>query len=287
MKHICYLLLILGANAQASPRVPDGKKIEELTGLKGKLDSSEGVFKVSYPRTDIKGESDGVILTPALGLTAWAAFKRTAHGTMVMGDLVLTENQVNPVMDTALANGLEVTALHSHYLREQPRVMFMHIGGSGNEDALAKSVGAVFAKLKETPSAPPSPRINPAESKIDTNKISEILGKGELNGGVYKVTIGRKTKMHGQEVGKSMGVNTWAAFAGTDSGAVVLGDFAMHENELQSVLKALRAANIRIVSIHNHMTMESPRIMFLHYWGFGPAEKLALGVKSALKTQKE
>ena len=287
MKYISLLILMFGVSVQASTRVPDGKKIEALTGLKGRLDSAEGVFKVSYPRTDIKAESDGVTLTPALGLTAWAAFTGTAHGTMVMGDLVLTENQINSVMDAALANGLEITALHNHYLWDQPKIMFMHIGGSGDEEILAKAVGIVFSKLKDTPPTTVSPKINPSESKLDTKKIAEILGQGELSSGVYKVAIGRKTKMHGPEVGKAMGVNTWAAFAGSDPDAVVLGDFAMKEDELQAVLKALRAAGIQIVSIHNHMTMESPRIMFLHYWGRGPAEKMALGVKSALLVTKQ
>jgi hypothetical protein len=286
MKHFFYIVLLLGFQVHAASNLPDAKKIEELTHLQGKMDTSEGVFKVSFPRADIKSEADGVVLTPPMGLTAWAAFKRTSHGTMVMGDVVLTENQVNPVMDAALGSGLEVTALHNHFLWEQPRIMFMHIGAVGDEQKLATAVGEVFAKLKETPSPATQPKINPAESKLDTKKIAEILGQGELNGGVFKVTIGRTAKMHGQDIGKSMGVNTWAAFAGTDARAVVAGDFAMHEDELQPVLKALRGAGIQIVSIHNHMTMESPRIMFLHYWGTGPAEKLAHGVKGALKVQK-
>jgi hypothetical protein len=278
-------------SARAEADLPNGDRIEKLSGLKGKMDTGEGVFKVSFPRSDLKVESTGVSISPPLGLTAWAAFKNTGKQSMVMGDIVLTENQVNAVMDAALNNGLEVTALHNHFLWEQPRIMFMHVGGMGSEESLAKSIGAVFNKLKETIQAPPkSPatsfKIEPKDSNIDVKHVAQIVGAdGELNNGVYKITIGRSTKMHGYEMGKAMGVNTWAAFAGRDQEAVVDGDFAMLEDEVQAVLKALRGSGINIVSIHNHMTMETPRIVFLHYWGIGPVEQLAKGVRKALDTQ--
>jgi hypothetical protein len=181
---------------------------------------------------------------------------------MVMGDLCLTEDQVNPVMSVALDNGLEVTALHNHFFWDTPKVMFMHIGGLGDEAKFATAVGKVFAKIKETASAKPalptSP-IEPAKTTLDPAKIENVLGaKGELASGVYKVTIGRTAKMDGQAVGQTMGVNTWAAFAGSDERAIVDGDFAMLESELQGVLKALRGANINVVAIHQHMTHEQP-----------------------------
>jgi len=202
---------------------------------------------------------------------------------MVMGDMVLTEAQVNPVMSTALENGLEVTALHNHFLGESPRVMFMHIGGSGSLEQLAGAVGKVFANIKE-PGAPlPHADIDPAQTQLATDKLETILGhRGDLSGGVYKVTIGRTARMHGHPIGSTMGVNTWAAFSGTNDQAVVDGDFAMIESELQPVLKALRHADILIVAIHQHMTGEEPRIMFLHYWGIGRAEDLARGLRAAL-----
>jgi hypothetical protein len=283
-------LFVLAASAADGDRM-DTAKIEQLTGAKGKMDDKEGVFKVSVPRDDLRVTAAGVKMTPPLGLTSWAAFKSVGGHTVVMGDTVLLEDQVNAVMDAALANGLEVTALHNHFFWDQPKVMFMHIGGTGDADALASAVGKVFAAIKQTSGgnrgAVPTADIDPAMSNIDTKKIEDAIGhKGETGKGVFKVTIAKPTKMHGHEMGAAMGVNTWAAFAGTDERAVVDGDFAMYEGEVQGVLKALRAAKINVVAIHNHMTGEDPRVVFLHYWGVGPAGELAKGVKSALDTQK-
>jgi hypothetical protein len=295
---ISVAVLAFGTYAYAAPSKPalDTARIEQLTGAKGKLDEKEGVFKVSVPRTDLKIVVGKVKMTPPMGLTSWAAFQK-AHGkTMVMGEMVLMEDQVNPVMSTALEGGLEVTALHNHFFGDSPKVMFMHIGGMGDEEALATAVGKVFAKIQDTERqhvaggathAFPTADIDGASSSMNPAKIDEVFGKkGELNKGIYKVTFGRKTKMHGAEAGSTMGVNTWAAFAGSDDKAVVDGDFAMTETELQGVLKALRAADINVVAIHNHMTTETPRIMFLHFWGIGRTTDLARGIKSALDTQK-
>jgi hypothetical protein len=267
----------------------DTAKIEQLTGGKGEFNSQEGVFKVSVPRTDLAVTAAGVKMTPPMGLTSWAAFQQVGTQTMVMGDIVLLEDQVNPVMSVALINGLEVTALHNHFFWDTPKVMFMHIGGMGTEETLAGAVGKVFATVKETSGGKgtvPYAELDPAKTSLDPKPIEEILGtKGQMANGVYKVTIGRATQMHGHEVGNTMGVNTWAAFVGSDDTAVVDGDFAMLESELQPVLKALRGAGINIVAIHQHMTMEAPRVMFLHYWGVGPARALATGLKTALATQ--
>ncbi|WP_228565082.1 LppY/LpqO family protein, partial [Myxococcus sp. AB036A] len=240
----------------------DTADIERRTGAKGELTADEGVFKVNLPRTDLKVSAAGVKLTPPLGLTAWAAFKRVGDATMVMGDIVLLEDQVNPVMDVALQNGLEVTALHNHFLWDSPKVMFMHVGGMGEAGQLADAVGKVFARLRETRGGKgrvPRASIDPARSKLDAAQLDALVGqKGTYKDGVYKVTVGRTVRIHGHEMGKAMGVNTWAAFAGTSQQAVVDGDFAMLESELQPVLKALRAANIDVVAIHNHMTGEAP-----------------------------
>jgi hypothetical protein len=218
-----------------------------------------------------------------MGLTAWAAFTKVGDHTAVMGDMVLTEDQVNPAMSAALDNGLTVTALHNHFLWEQPRVMFMHIGGMGDETKLAAAVGKVFEAMKHQSSVP-EVGIDPASTTLDPQKIEAVLGrKGEAANGVYKVTVGRVTKMAGHSMGNAMGVNTWAAFAGSDERAVVDGDFAMLEGELQNVLKALRHAGINIVAIHQHMTGENPRVMFLHYWGVGRTEDLAKGLAAALE----
>ena len=275
---------------RAADRKLDTAQIEQLTGAKGKLDQKENVFKVSMPRFDLNVSSNGVKLTPAMGLTCWAAFTPMGDHTMVMGDQVLLEDQVNPVMGVALENGLEVTALHNHFFWDSPKVMFMHIGGMGDADKLAAAVGKVFAKIQETSGEKgdrPAADIDPARTTLDATKIEAALGhKGQLDKGVYKITIGRTTKMGGQDVGNQMGVKTWAAFAGANDKAVVDGDFAMTEEELQGVLKALRGVNINVVSIHNHMTGESPRIMFLHFWGVGPTEALAKTLASALAVTK-
>src|SRR5436190_13536169 len=263
----------------------DAAKIEQLTGVKGELNEKEGVFIVRAPRADLQVTTAGVKMNPAMGLTSYAAFMKAAGAqTMMMGDTTMLEDQVNPVMSVALDNGLEVTALHNHFFWDTPKVMFMHIGGMGDEAKLAAAVGKVFAKIKETSGGKgvvPIAEIDPAKSTLDPKKIEAALGeKGELKDGVYKVVIGRETKMHGHAMGNAMGVNTWAAFAGSDEKAVVDGDFAMLESELQGVLKALRSADINIVAIHQHMTGESPRVMFLHYWGVGSTEALAKGLEA-------
>jgi hypothetical protein len=287
----------------------DTAMIERLTGMKGELSEKEGVFKVSMPRSDLAITVAGVKMTPPLGLTSWAAFQHAGSHVMVMGDMVLLENQVNPVMSAALENGLDVTALHNHFLWDAPRVMFMHIGGMGQEETLAGAVGKVFATIQTTSrrtsdvprverspaetfldphtSELPQVELSPAQTSLNPKIIEDLLGvKGQLASGVYKITLGRTTTMHGHEVGNAMGVNTWAAFAGSDSEAVVDGDFVMFEPELQPALKALRGAGINIVAIHHHMIEESPRTVFLHYWGVGPTRALATGLKAALETQR-
>jgi hypothetical protein len=169
--------------------------------------------------------------------------------------------------------------------------MFMHIGGMGAEEELARAVGKVFTKIKDTAGGRGETlraQIDPAKTTLNPDLIAEILGvKGDLAKGVYKVTVGRTTSMNGHDMGKSMGVNSWAAFSGSDDRAVVAGDLAMHEDELQSVLKTLRADRINIVAIHNHMTGESPRIVFLHYWGVGTTRDLATGVKAAFDLARD
>src|SRR5262245_37327157 len=205
------------ALAAASTTLFDNARIEEQTGGKGVFNEKEGVFKVSAPRSDLSVIAAGVKLRPPMGLTSWAAFKKVGKHTAVMGDTVLLEDQVNPVMSVALDNGLEVTALHNHFFWDSPKVMFMHIGGMGDEATLAAAVGKVFAKIKETSDGKgeaPHADIDPAATTLDPRKIDAILGKpGDFKNGVYKATFGRETKMHGEPMGNAMGVNTWAAFA--------------------------------------------------------------------------
>jgi hypothetical protein len=212
---------------------------------------------------------------------------------MVMGDMVLFEDEVNPVMSVALDSDLEVTALHNHFFFDEPKVYFMHIGGEGAVDKLAEGVRAIFDKVKEIRTTNPQPTKSfglgrlPEKSAIEGEAISQVFAqKGDAKDGMYKVTIGRETKMTcGCTVGNTMGINTWAAFAGTSDDALVVGDFVMLENELQTVLKTLRGNGINIVAIHQHMIGENPRMIFLHYYGRGKALALAQAVKSAINTQ--
>lgn len=273
----------------------DPAAIERLTGLKGTMNTNEGVFKVTAPRNDLKIAVDGWTMPPFMGLTTWAGFSEgTKAEAMVMGDLVLFQDEVNPVMSALLDNGVSVTALHNHFFYDEPKVYFMHIAGEGTFERLATGVKKGLDALKAIRAADRQPAAKfagaamPTQSAITGKPIEDILGvQGQSKDGMFKVVIGRTAKMVcGCEVGADMGVNTWAAFAGTDESALVDGDFAMTEDELQPVLKSLRSEGINIVAIHHHMTHEKPRYLFLHYWGRGRAEALAQSLKKALDVQK-
>ena len=261
-------------------------RIDELTGLKGKMNEKEGVYKVTFPRNDVKVVVDGWTMPPFMGLGTWAAFTPTKDGAMVMGDTVLFEDEVNAAMSAALDNGLNVTALHNHFFFDHPKVYFMHIEGEGAVDKLAGAVRKVYDATKQVRASSPNPKDSfgaarlPEKSSITAAPLNEIFGaQGESKDGMVKFTFGRPATMHGVNIGKDMGVNTWAAFAGSDDNAVVDGDFAVTEDELQPVLKSLLKDKINIVAIHQHMTHEQPRMMFFHYWGRGSAKDLAQAVK--------
>lgn len=272
----------------------DASTIEQITGMKGKLSKEENVFKITKPRTDVKVTVDRMPLSPFMGLTPWAAFTPAADGQlMVMGDMVVFEDEVNPAMSAALDAGLEVTALHNHFFFDQPKVYFMHIGGMGNAKQLATGVRKVQDAISAVRKASPQPvrqfdGATPSSNSITAAPLESIFRqKGEANNGMFKLSFGRPATMHGTKIGKEMGVNTWAAFAGTDDQAVVAGDFAVVADELQPVLKSLRSSKINIVAIHQHMAAEQPRYLFLHYWGKGKAKDLAAGVKKALDAQAD
>ena len=266
---------------------PDADVIAKITGLQPEV--KDGIATVRVPRTDLSVVIDGVTTTPFQGLTSWVAFSQAGDKTMIMGDLTLTEDRVNPTMSAALDNGLEVTALHNHFFYEHPRIFFMHIGGMGTMEQLATGVAKALAAAKTAAGAPAEgfggPTI-PSPSTIEAQPLESIFGQpGQTKDGMVKFVFGKKTTTHGQEMGAGMGVNTWAAFAGSPKAAVVDGDFAMLEDELQGVLKSLRHANVNVVAIHSHMTQEQPRILFLHFWAKGPADDLARKIKAALDTQ--
>ena len=269
----------------------DTAAIEQVSGLKGQIIAEEKVFKIGKPRTDVKIQVDQWSMPPFMGLGSWAAFTPGHGGAMMMGDTVLFEDEVNPVMSAAFDAGLEVTALHNHFFFDEPKVYFMHIGGTGDAKTLAAGVKKVYDKIAEIRAANATPvKFFPGKidspSAITAAPLEAALGvKGQSNQGMFKIVIGRTASMHGISVGKEMGINTWAAFAGSDSAAFVDGDFAMVENELQPVLRAMRKEGINIVAIHQHMSHESPRYLFLHYWGKGKALDLARSLKRVLDAQ--
>ncbi len=287
------LALVLGLVALMTTAVAadlDTAKIDQLTGLKGKLNEKEGVYRVTFPRSDVKVSVDGWTMPPFMGLGTWAAFtKGLSAEAMVMGDTVLFEDEVNPAISTALDNGLNVTALHNHFLFDHPKVYFMHLEGHGTTEQLAGAVRKVYDKIKQIRAADPQPKDSfgatalPAENSISPGPLNDIFKmSGEAEDGMVKFTIGHRATMHAVKIDNAMGVNTWMAFAGSDENAVVDGDFAVTEDQLQPALKAIRAGGINIVAIHSHMTYEQPRILFFHYWGRGPAKKLAEAIQGAL-----
>jgi hypothetical protein len=225
-----------------------------------------------------------------MGLGTWAAFTKGSHTeTMVMGDTVLFEDEVNPAISVALDNGLSVTALHNHFFFDHPKIYFMHLEGQGTTEELAAAVRKVYDKIKAIRVGNPQPKDTfgenpmPGQNSISAEPLNKIFGmNGEVNNGMVKFSIGHPATMHDVKIDNAMGVNTWMAFAGSDDNALVDGDFAVTEDELQSALKAMRVGGINIVAIHSHMTHENPRILFFHYWGRGPAKKLAESIQGAL-----
>src|SRR6266516_2017669 len=290
MKKLFILAAIFAATSISALAALDTAKIDNLTGLKGKLNEKEGVYKVTFPRDDVKVVVDGWTMPPFMGLGTWAAFtKGSQTEAMVMGDTVLFEDEVNAAMSSAIDNGLNVTALHNHFFFDQPKVFFMHIEGEGTVEKLASAVKKVYDAAKQIRAASPKPKDSfgaqplPEKSSISAAPLNEIFAmQGEAKDGMVKFTIGRPATMHGVKIDKDMGVNTWAAFAGADDNAIVDGDFAVTEDELQPVLKSLVKDKINIVAIHQHMTHEEPRMMFFHYWGRGRAKDLAQAVKGGI-----
>jgi Domain of Unknown Function (DUF1259) len=263
-----------------------------LTTLGKQGDYKANVLKVNIPRNDVSVTVANVKTPTPFGFGGWIAMtKGTGDIAVMMGDLVLTQDEVNPVMSALLDNGVDVTALHNHFFWDEPRMYFMHVHGHGTPAELAQKVkpaldliGKGSARPTTTPAA--APTTGSTAGTIDTAKIAQIVGtQGEQTGDVYKITIGRddlKLTEMGAPINARMGLNTWAAFVGTNDKAAIAGDVAMLANEVTPVLKALRKNGLEVVAIHHHMTQTQPTIFFLHYWGTGPAEQLATGFKAAL-----
>ncbi len=283
----CFSMTLLTVHAQEIPAEYQGV----LKTLDKKGDYKSSVLKINIPRNDLKITIDGAATPTPFGFGGWLAMTKGDGGSdVMMGDLVLLEDEVNPVMSALLDNGLEVTALHNHFFFESPRIFYMHVHGHGKPDDLARMAKPAIDLIGHVPAAREASAVTGksgvSAGQIDTAKIAGIVGhEGEQTGPVYKITIGRddlKLTEMGAKINSRMGLNTWAAFFGSDANAEIAGDVAMLAREVTPVLKALRANGLDVVAIHHHMTTTQPTIYFLHYWGTGPAEKLANGFKAAL-----
>jgi biotin operon repressor len=266
----------------AADDAPDPKKIDAIIGRSGEMNN--GVYKIGLPRTDLKVKADGVDIKPTLALGSWMAFKRMGGHTMVMGDLVLLETEINQVLTKLEEKGVEVSAVHNHILNEQPRVMYMHFMGKGDDEQLARALKDALS-LSGTPMGPPAAGAPPA-STTDWKKVQEALGvQGRERGGVLQVGVPRKEKImtaDGMEVPGFMGTATAINFQPTDKGAAITGDFVMTANEVNPVIRELRKAGIQITALHSHMLDETPRLFFMHFWANDDAVKLAKGLRAAL-----
>jgi hypothetical protein len=282
-------LLVSFASVARAQDIP-AEYQQVLTALGKQGDYKANVLKVNIPRNDVSVTVAGVKTPTPFGFGGWIALTKGTGGMdVMMGDLVLLQDEVNPVMTALLENGLDVTALHNHFLWDEPRMYYMHVHGHGKPADLARKVKPaidLIGKGTPKPAATPTAPAAAAAITMDTAKLAQIVGtQGEQNGAVYKITIGRddlKLTEMGAPINARMGLNTWAAFVGTNENAAIAGDVAMLASEVTPVLKALRKNGLEVVAIHHHMTDTRPTVFFLHYWGTGPAEKLATGFKAAL-----
>ena len=278
--------------ARAQQMMPSDYQ-EVLKDLGRSGDYKDKVLKVNLPRNDLQVTVAAAPTPTPFGFGGWVAMTKDEGGKdVLMGDLVLLQEEVNPVMSALLDHGLDVTALHNHFFWEEPRIFYMHIHGHGQALELARQIKPaldLMGRAGPPAAAPPggqAPGAAAAQGTLDTAKIAKIVGHtGEQLGGVHKITLGRDdvvVREHGATINARMGLNTWAAFVGTNEDAQIAGDVAMKESEITPVLKALRKSGLNVVAIHHHMTTAQPTIIFLHYWGRGTAEKLATGFRAAI-----
>jgi len=286
----CAAVSFLAVGSSAWAQEMPGEYQQVLTTLGKQGDYKANVLKVNIPRNDLNVTVANVKTPTPFGFGGWVAMTKGTGGMHVlMGDLVLMQDEVNPVMSALLDNGLEVTALHNHFFWEEPRIFYMHVHGHGTPADLARMLKPALDLIGRGAARPvPTATAGSAASgaKLDTAKLAQIVGtQGEQTGDVYKITIGRddlKLTEMGAPINARMGLNTWAAFVGTDANAAIAGDVAMLASEVTPVLKTLRRNGLEVVAIHHHLTQTQPTIFFLHYWGTGPADKLATAFKAAV-----
>ena len=277
-------LLALALCASASAAEIDWSKVDQALGKKGS-DQPGGVHKYGLPRSDLKVTVDGVAIKPALALGSWLAFQPTADGAMFMGDLVLTDTEISPVMQRLIEGGVEITAVHNHLLRTSVPVFYMHVGGHGDPVKLAETLHAGLA-LSKTPFGQPSPSQTPAPLELDTAAIEKTLGyKGTANGGVYQFSIPRAEAVSegGMAIPASMGTATALNFQPTGGGkAAITGDFVLLGSEVDPILKTLRQHGIEVTALHSHMIDDAPHLFFMHFWANDDAQRLARVLRAAL-----
>jgi hypothetical protein len=277
--------LTLSVNVQAQDVPAEYQQVLSTLGKQG--DFKDNVLKVNIPRNDVKVTVAGIPTPTAFGFGGWVAMTKGDGGQQVlMGDLVLLQDEVNPVMSALLENGFDVTALHNHFFWDEPRMFYMHVHAHGTAADLARKLKPAIDLIGKPGSASTPPAPSATQNALNTARLVEVIGtQGEQTGAVYKFTLGRpdlKVNEMGAAINARMGLNTWAAFTGANDKAAIAGDIAMLESEVTPVLRALRKNGLDVVAIHHHMTNERPMIIFLHYWGTGPAEKLAMGFKAAV-----
>jgi len=285
-RYLVFLFLLVPTIGSGQASMP-AEYQSVLTALGKQGDFKDNVLKVNIPRNDLKVVVDGVATPTPFGFGGWIALTKGTGGMdVMMGDLVLTEDEVNPVMSALLNNGLDVTALHNHFFFDTPRIYYMHVHGHGSASDLTTKVKPAIALIGAHPLAATSTSGRAITGTLDSASLAKVIGyDGEQNGAVYKITIGRPDitlKEMGAAINSRMGLNTWAAFYGSDADAVVAGDIAMLDREVTPVLKSLRTNGIDVVAIHHHMTGTDPQVIFLHYWGKGSAQKLATAFRAAI-----
>lgn len=275
-----YPLLFFSFTVAAQQQPPNWQAVEKVFGRKGNL--PDDVFKITFPRSDLEVKVGEVSVEPGLALTSWIAFKQAGNHAMIMGDLVLLDEEIAPVMKKFVESGVEVTSLHNHIVGESPRVMYIHFSGQGDPVKFAKTMNAALA-LTNTPLTPPQP--HQSSSSVEWSKVESILGwTGQHKGNLLSIAIPRAEAIteNGMEIPPSLGVATALNFQMIGKVASTTGDFVLIADEVNPVVKALTEHSITVTAIHNHMLSESPRLFFLHFWGVDDPEKLARGLKAAL-----